>query len=90
MSKLPISLERYRECVSICFKILSESDDGLTAYELEKMTGFPRSTVQTALMSNPLFYVDRWKITRKIHPTKVWVAAEVTRYEDCPRPEDMK
>lgn len=90
MSMPPISLERYRQCVNACFKTLSESEDGLTAYELEKLTGFPRSTIRYALPDNPLFYVDRWKITRKVNATQVWCASQVTRYDDCPRPEDMK
>jgi len=89
MSTPPISLERYRNCVSALHKTLSDNPDGLTAYELEKLTGFPRSTIRFALPDNPLFYVDRWKITRKVNATQVWCAAEIKRYDDCPRPENM-
>jgi len=89
MSTPPISLERYRNCVSALYNALKDSD-GMTAYELEKLTGFPRSTIKYALPNNPLFYVDRWKITRKVNATQVWAAAEVKRFDDCPRPEEMK
>jgi len=86
MSTPPISIERYRNCVRAVYNALKDSD-GMTAYELSEMTGYPRSTVRFALDDNLLFYVDRWKITRGQHETQVWCAAEMKRFEDCPRPD---
>ena len=88
MSAAPISLDRYKKCVRAVYNVLKDSD-GMTAYELEKETGYPRSTIRFALEDNLLFYVDRWKLSRKQYATQVWCAAEMKRYDDCPRPENM-
>ena len=90
MSAAPISIERYKACVRAVYRALSASEDGMTAYELEQMTGYARSTVRFVLNDNLLFYVDRWKLSRKNCATQVWCAAEMKRYDDCPRPEDMQ
>jgi len=89
MSAPPLSLDRYRKCVRAVHAALVNSD-GMTQYELEQATGFPRSTIKIVMPDNLLFYVDRWKLSRKGIPTQVWAAAEMKRYDDCPRPDDMK
>lgn len=89
MSAAPVSLERYKACVKAVHRAL-EGSDGMTPYELEQMTGFARSTIKVVLQDNLLFYVDRWKMSRKNTPTQIWQAAEMKRYDDCPRPEDMR
>ena len=89
MSAAPISLDRYKKCVRAVYMALKDSD-GLTAYELEKETGYPRSTIRFALEDNLLFYVDRWKLSRKSCATQVWSVVEFVRYDDCPRPDSMK
>jgi len=87
--KPPISLERYRMCVRHIYQALKDSD-GMTAHELEKLTGFPRSTIMLALNDNLLFYVDRWKLTNRVCPTQVWMNSDVTQHEDCPRPDQLE
>jgi len=86
MSTQPISLERFKEVNNAVFQALMTSD-GMTAYELEKMTGYPRSSIRFVLNDNPLFYVDRWKITRHQHETQVWCTNVTQQLEDCPRPD---
>jgi DNA-binding transcriptional regulator GbsR (MarR family) len=90
MVKAAISLERYTKCVRAVFDTLSASDDGMTAYDIAKITGYPRSTVNIVVEDNLLFYVDRWKRSRVGVPTRIFMASKIERFEDCPRPDDMK
>jgi len=87
--KPPISLERYRRCVNAIHSAM-KSTDGMTVHDLHKTTGFAKSTIYAALAENPLFYVDRWQITRKIYMTQVWYTSAPERIENCPRPEMKK
>ena len=75
-----ITLDRYRKCMRAIFDTLLSSDDGMTVYEIAKMTGYPRSTVGIVIEDNPLFYIDRWKDG----VTAVYMVNHFI--EDCPKP----
>lgn len=90
MSTPPISLERYRKGIALIYETLQYAPDGMTAYQLHLATELPRSTVQIILEDNILFYVDRWEWSKRKSPTRIWVAAKIERFEDCPRPDHMK
>ena len=85
-----ITLERYRACVRSVYDTLVSAEDGMTVLAIRNLTGHSRGIVSLALTDNPLFYVDRWTRSRAGVPTQVWAAAAMKRYDDCPRPDDMK
>jgi len=90
MSAPQLSLDRYKTVVRRVFDLLSNVPEGMTTYEIYKASGYPRSSVVLALQDNLLFYVDRWALNKHSLPTRVWMAADLKRFDDCPRPDDMK
>jgi hypothetical protein len=87
MSAPSLSLDRFRKGQQDIYKLLAETPDGLNVYEISKAVGIVPSTVRIILKDNVLFYVDRWVPARNKVPSKIWCAAEMKRYDDCPFPE---
>ena len=85
---MSISLDRYKRLCRSTYNALLSAPDGLTVYELKRITVSQRSALKYVLNDNPLFYVDRWThASRNRVLTQVWMAVPVDNPGDCPRPE---
>ena len=85
---MTITLARYQDGVRMVHAELLAQPDGMTMTELYYKTKIARSSLQVILENNPLFYVDRWIVSKKSAPTRVWLINVTSNYENCPRPDN--
>lgn len=60
------------------------SDDGLTAWEIQQVTGISTATLSRSLRSCFGVYIDRWEGPKRGQYTAVWCVVEVP--ENTPKP----